>query len=163
MTPCSEFVLDDVMAITAIKLSSYSNTGTLLSPVIDGQYFNPTFDASTVVVGMAHAESGGSAVGSLVPIIRSSAKAKDTEADSVAGRSHTVSVECEVDDRDSGKWSILRDLERTPRHLILTLRDGTRTFVRATEDSYICTVDRGDGKTKLSFKVHNLMGMQLIS
>ena len=158
MNNCSEFVLDDVMAITAIRISAYTDIRTMLSPVIPSSDFFPVIDQTAIVVGVMPAISGGQ----LVPIIHSTGKVKDSESDNVAGRQHTVTVECSVDDRDSDAWSILQTLERTPHHLILTLRDNSRVFVRATQDSYLCQVARGDGKTSVSFKVHNLMGMQLI-
>lgn len=162
MNACSEFVLDSVVEITAIPLSAYNASATMLSPVIIASAFNPTFNSDTVVVGLTKAVSSGNPVGSLIPIVHDTAKVKDSESDNVAGRLHSVSIECQVDDRESDRWQTLLLLERTPRHLILKLRDGSRVFVMATEDTYLCTMQRGDGKTSLSWRIQNLMGLQLV-
>ena len=109
MINCSEFILDDVMAITAIPLAYYTSTDGFLSPVLSA--FSPTFGASTIVVGTQRAMALGVSVGSLIPIIHKTAKAKDSESDSVAGRLHSVTVDCDVDDRDYAVWNVLRTLE----------------------------------------------------
>ena len=162
MNACSEYALDGVVEITAIPLSAFNATSVLLSPVIDGPDFSPSLGASTIVVGLRRAVAYGSPVGRLVPIIHDTAKVKDSESDNVAGRAHSISVECDVDDRESSTWETLRILERTPHHLILTLRDTSRVFVLGTEDAYLCTVERGNGKTELTIKLKNFMGMQRI-
>lgn len=162
MNACSEFVLDSVVEITAIPLTAYNPTATLLSPVIDASGFNPTLNNDTIVVGLAKAVSSGNPVGSLVPVIHGTTKVKDSESDNVAGRLHSVSIDCEVDDRDSNTWQTLYTLERTPRHLILKLRDGSCVFVMASEDTYLCTMQRGGGKTSVSWRIHNRMGLQLV-
>ena len=107
--------------------------------------------------------------GKLVPIRRMTGKAKDSKSDSVAGRLHTVTVNCEVDDRDLSAdgndltvLDYLLALERTPCHLLLTFRGGQRAFVAATNDTYMCETTRDGAKTSLSFKIQNLMGIQLI-
>ncbi|MBR5395845.1 MAG: hypothetical protein IK144_12315 [Bacteroidaceae bacterium] len=160
MNSCKEFVLDDVMAITTVPVSDF-NAGVStwqLTPTISGAAFSPTLTHS-ITIGQQPAYSGGT----LIPIIRFTGKAKDQESDNVAGRLHTVNVTCEVDDRDSGSWDHLLALERTPAHLLLTFRDGTRAFVLATEDTYLCEVERDGAKTSVSFNIHNLMGIQLIT
>ena len=163
MTNCKEFVLDDLMAITAIPVSDISagdpdSPVNRLTPTIPGEYFNPTMD-NAIVIGRQPATTDGV----LIPIKRMSGKAKDDVSDSVAGRLHTVSVSCEVDDRDAEVWNHLLTLERTPSHLLLTFRDGvTHAFVSATEDTYQCNVERDGAKTSVSFKIQCLMGMQLI-
>lgn len=158
MTNCAEFPLDEVMAITAIPVTDY-NIGTYswqLTPTIAVADFNPNYDNS-ITIG-AKLENGRT----LIPIIRATGKAKDSESDSVAGRQHTVTVQCEVDDRDKAMWDYLLTLERTPSHLRLTFRNMTHAFVAATRDSYLCEVERNGAKTSVSFRVYNLMGIQLI-
>lgn len=162
MNSCKEYLLDDLMAITAIPLGNISqadpsSAANRLFPTIQGQGFNPSL-TSAITIGMQAAVSGGS----LIPIMRATGKAKDSEGDSVAGRLHTVTVTCEVDDRDGAVWADLLTLERSPRHLILTFRGGIRAFVSAIEDSYMCTVERDGAKTAVSFRIHNLMGIQLL-
>ncbi len=157
MINCKEFALDDLRAVTAIPLAKYTPSGTaILSPTIANESFNPTIDSYAIVIAST------ASVGSLIPIKTSTCKAKDTEADSVAGRLHTVSVDCEVDGRDSSIWPLLLQLEQTPSHLILTSRDGTRFFVQGSEDTYLCTVERDGDKTSVSFKVQCLVGLQMI-
>ena len=97
-------------------------------------------------------------------------KAKDSEADSVAGRAHTVTVSCEADTRDltadaNGKTVLdhLLTLERTPSHLLLTFRGGQQGFAAATEDAYTCETERDGAKVSVTFKIHCLMGIQLIT
>lgn len=157
---CKEFNLDDLLAITAIPVTDYS-LGTYdwqLKPTILNTAFSPPL-TNAIAIGIMPATTGGK----LIPIMRKSGKAKDSEDDSVAGRKHSVSVSCEADDRESAVWNYLFSLERTPCHLLLTFRGGTRGFVAATEDTYMCEVDRSDGKTSVSFKIENLMGIQLIT
>lgn len=169
MMNCKEY-RDDVMTITAIpvsKISSDAATSAVLAlrPTVSYD-FSQHFDADTIVIGMTKAKRVINEVtyvyGSLIPIKRESGKAKDSEGDSVAGRLHTVTVNCEVDDRDSDVWNDLLTLERTPTHLLLTFRDNTQTFVAATEDTYVCEVERDGSKTSVSFKIQNLMGLQLV-
>jgi hypothetical protein len=81
----------------------------------------------------------------------------------VAGRLHTVKVTCRADGRDFSVYGLLLQLERTPSHLLLTFRDGTRGFAQATADSYLCTVERDGAKISVSLRVQNTMGIQLIS
>ena len=163
MTNCKEFVLDDVMAITAIPLanisaSSITSPVNQLSPTLPSSTIVPSMLSSSITIGLQPAVLGGT----LIPIMRKSGKAKDDESDSVAGRLHTVTVTCEADDRDSDMWNHLLALERTPSHLLLTFRDSTRAFVSATEDTYLCNVERDGSKTSITLRVQNLMGIQLI-
>jgi hypothetical protein len=167
MTNCKEFVLDDLMAVTAIPVSDFSPgfAAWQLTPTIPSAGFSPTLTRA-IVIGQKPAVAGGR----LIPIVKLTGKAKDDETDSVAGRLHKVAVTCQVDDRDlSGDDSgmtvldYLLSLERTPSHLLLTFRDGTtRGFVQATGDTYICTVERDGAKTSVAFHIQNTMGIQLI-
>lgn len=99
----------------------------------------------------------------LIPIMPRTGKAKDDESDSVAGRLHDVTVTCEVDDRDSNVWGHLLTLERTPSHLLLTFRGGVQAFVAGSEDTYICRTGRDGAKTTVTFRVQDLMGIQLMA
>lgn len=162
MTNCKEFVLDDLMAITAIPVSDISASDpdspvNRLTPTIPGEYFNPTM-GNAIVIGRQPATTDGV----LIPIKRMSGKAKDDVSDSVAGRLHTVSVSCKVDDRDAEVWNHLLTLERTPSHLLLMFRGGDRAFVSVTEDTYQCSAERDGAKTSVSFNIQCLMGIQLI-
>lgn len=166
MTTCKEFTLDDVLAITAIpvtKISTASATSAALAltPTISHD-FTQYFDADTIAIGQAKVTKNGAPIGSLIPIMRLTGKAKDDEGDSVVGRLHTVTVNCQVDDRDSTIWDNLLTLERTPSHLLLTFRDLSQAFVSATRDSYLCTTDRDGGKTSVQFRIQNLMGIQML-
>lgn len=146
------------MAITAIPVEDYVITADWqLKPTINELAFTPDF-SNAVVIGLRAATPGGV----LIPIIRTSGKAKDDEDDSTAGRLHKVSVTCEVDDRDSEVWDNLLIIERTPSHLLLTFRDGSQAFVQATRDTYLCTVERNGSKTTVAFRIQNIMGIQLL-
>ena len=167
MNNCKEFVLDDVMAITAIPVSDFipGVSSWQLRPTIDGDGFAPPL-TSAITIGQQPA----SADALLIPIMRTTGKAKDAESDSVSGRLHTVSVSCEVDTRDlspddTGRTVLdhLLLLERTPSHLLLTFRDGQQGFVQATQDTYMCEVERDGAKTSVQFKVQCLMGIQMIT
>lgn len=159
MNKCSEFVLDDMMAIIVIPVSDFKPgfSAWQLTPTIDRSSFGPDL-RNAVTIGR-HAASAG---GALIPIRPFTGKAKDDESDSVAGRLHKVSVTCEVDDRDFAVWSILLAVERMQGHLLLTFRDGTRGFVQATDDTYVCTVERTGAKTTVQFRIENMMGIQLL-
>lgn len=167
MIKCTEFVLDDLMAITAIPVTDYvpGTASWQMTATIPSASFSPTL-TNAIVIGQRKATvtDGGSEteVGKLIPIVKMTGKAKDQEGDSVAGRQHTVTVTCEVDDRDWSVWEDLLALERTPRHLLLTFRQGTRAFVTATGDTYLFETDRDGAKTTATFKIFNLMGIQLI-
>ena len=122
MNNCSEFVLDDVMAVTAIPVTditaaSIGSPANSLEPVINRAGFNPPL-ANAITIGLQAALPGGE----LIPIVRMTGKAKDDEDDSVAGRLHTVTVTCEVDDRDGGVWAPLLTLERRPSHAGVRVR-----------------------------------------
>lgn len=164
MTPsCKEFVLDDAMAITAIPLGNIpaSNTASpvnQLTPTIDKASIVSSMLVGSITIGVPPAADAGT----LIPIIRTTGKAQDDESDNVAGRLHTVTVNCQVDERDFSVWNNLLALERNPSHLILTFRDGTRAFVSSTEDAYLCTVDRDGAKTSVQFRIQNYMGIQMI-
>lgn len=159
MSSCKEFVLDDLVAITAIPIDDVSigNATWQLTPIIPIGQFSPTL-TNAITIGIQPATIGGS----IIPIIRKSGKYKDEESDSVAGRLHTVTVTCEADDRDTPVWNLLRKLERTPSHLLLTFRDNTSAFVAATKDTYLCTVEREGAKTSVNIRVQCRMGIQLI-
>lgn len=174
MTDCKEYFLDDARAITAIPISeaiineadptALSNqlTATIAS---EGYGLAETieterFSSDAIAIGLY--QPAFDVVG-FVPMLPGTGKAKDTEGDSVAGRMHTVSVTCEVDDRDASVWEHLLKLERTPCHLELTFRDGkTRAFVAGSEDTYHCHVERDGKKTTVTFRIQNLMGIQLL-
>lgn len=160
MTNCKEYVLDDLMAVTAIPVSDFSPgfAAWQLTPTIPSAGFSPTLTRA-IVIGQKPAVAGGR----LIPIVKLTGKAKDDETDSVAGRLHKVAVTCQVDDRDGGVWADLLTLERRQSHLLLTFRDGTTSgFVQATGDTYICTVERDGAKTSVAFHIQNTMGIQLI-
>lgn len=161
MEYCKEFVLDDLMAVTAIPVADF-NPGTAawqLTPTVPSAGFSPDM-TNAVVIGRQPATAGGA----LVPIVRGTGKAKDAENDGVSGRLHTVTVACEADDRESSVLGHLLSLERTPSHLVLTFRDGmAKAFVQATEDSYVCTTERDGAKTSVTIRIHNIMGMQMLA
>jgi hypothetical protein len=160
MNRCSEFVLDDLTAVTAIPVADYNpdTASWQLTPTVPSAGFSPLL-AHAVVIGRQPATAGGA----LIPIIRGTGKAKDAEGDSVAGRLHTVTVTCEVDDRESSVLEHLLLLERVPAHLVLTFRDGTRAFVQAAEDTYLCTVERDGAKTAVTLRIQDVMGIQMIA
>lgn len=172
MSDCKEFVIG-VMAITAIPIDNISasdvnSAANSLKPTVPAAGFaptiknqsnedvpNPIYDGAVTI--------GLQAVGQaeLIPIIRTTGKAKDDEGDSVAGRLHTVTVNCEVDERGVEIWDKKLTLERTPHHLLVIYRDGvTQAFVAASEDTYTCNVERDGAKVTVAFRIQNLMGLQ---
>ena len=153
---CREFLLDDIMAVTAVPVG---NIGTA-DPSSPANAMTPAIAAFSPP--MAGAIAIGAQAGADIPIMRGTGKAKDDEADSVAGRLHTVTATCEVDDRDGEVWADLLTLERSQRHLLLTFRGGARAFVSASVDTYTCTVERNGAKTSVQFRIRNLMGIQLL-
>ena len=160
---CKEFVLDDALSITAVPIDnipavSVNSPANSLTKTIGRNGFAPSL-AGAITIGQQPAVAGGI----LIPIKQFTGKAKDDESDSVAGRLHTVTVTCNVDDRELDVWNHLLTLERTCRHLILTFRDGSRAFVSATEDTYLCNVERDGAKTTVTFRIQNVMGIQLIA
>ena len=159
MNNCSEYVLDDLMAICAIPVGDLDPgfAAWQITPTIPSGQFSPTL-TNAIVIGMKPATTNGR----LVPIKRLTGKAKDNEGDSAAGRLHTVTVNCDVDDRDGAVWADLLALERRQSHLLMTFRDGTQGFALATLDTYHCEVERSGAKTSVSFRVYNQMGIQLI-
>jgi hypothetical protein len=170
MSNCKEYMLDDLMAITAIPVSDIaagdvSSPVNKLTPTLEEDEFGPSLD-NAIVIGLM---GGGGAV--LVPIKRLSGKVKDDVQDSVAGRGHTVTVTCEVDERGGELWAPVptldnmpcsQRLERVAHHLLLSFRDGTRGFASCTDDTYLCTIDRDGAKVNVTFKIQNIMGVQLL-
>lgn len=167
MNNCKEFVLDDLMAITAIPVDdvAVNNEAWQLNPTIrnTGDGFSPVL-TNAITIGLQKATYGNTTAKALIPIKRFTGKAKDEEGDTVAGRLHTVTVNCEVDEREPDVWAHLLSLERTASHLLLTFRDGiTQAFVNATRDSYLCNVERDGAKTSVAFRIQCLMGIQVIA
>lgn len=158
MKTCSEILLNDLLTITAIPLGDVSIDTAVwqITPTIPKDEFSPTLDNA---VDIGRRRTGENAFATM---IRNSGKVKDDTGDSVAGRLHTVSVKCKVDDRDGSARDTLLMLERTPHHLLLTFRGEQRAFVQATKDSYTCTVERDAAETSVAFKVYNLMGIQML-
>lgn len=156
---CKEFYLDDVMAIVAVPVDDY-DFWPYVSPL------HPTIASvdlslpmtNAIVIGQQAATDGGD----LIPIIKMTGKAEDSEDDSVAGRKHTVTVKCEVDDRESDTWPLLRTLETMPRHLLLTFRGKKQAFVAASKDTYQFRVSRSGAKTSVQFHIESLSGLQLV-
>lgn len=164
---CGEYTLDDLLAVIAIPVSDYS-LGTLswqLKPTIPNTSISPPYTNAIVIGGIRPRDKDNNALAikGLIPIKKETGKANDSEGDSTAGRLHTVSVSLEADDRDGSVWELLLALERTPSHLLLTFRGGQQAFVSATQDTYTCEVERDGAKTSVSFKIYNLMGIQLIT
>ena len=156
---CKEFYLDDVMAIVAVPVDDYDfwpYVSPLHPTIASADLSLPMTNA--IVIGQQAATDGGD----LIPIINMTGKAEDAEDDSVAGRKHTVTVKCEVDDRDSDTWPLLRTLEITPRHLLLTFRGKKQAFVAASKDTYKFSVSRSGAKTSVQFRIESLSGLQLI-
>ena len=163
MANCREFLLDDTLAVTAIPIGNIP-AGSVSSPA---NQLTATIDRSSITTAMleesiAIGRDVAGVDGVLIPIIRRTGKAVDEESDSVAGRLHTVNVTCEVDDRDPEVWNHLVALERTPSHLMLTFRGGAQAFVAANQDTYLCRHERDGAKTTVTFKIQNLMGIQLM-
>lgn len=156
---CKEFYLDDVMAIVAVPVEDYDFWPYVspLQPTIASADFSLPM-TNAIVIGQQAATDGGE----LIPIIKLTGKAEDAEDDSVAGRKHTVTVKCEVDDRDLGTWLLLRTLEIAPRHLLLTFRGGEQAFVAASEDTYKFSVSRSGAKTSVQFRIESISGLQII-
>ena len=171
MTNCKEFSLDDMMAITAIPVSDIpagdvDSPVNKLTPTIPADEFYPNLE-NAIVIGRKAATDGGM----LVPIKRTTGKAKASTQDSVAGRLHTITVSCEADERGGEIWEPVatmdgvpcnQRLERTAHHLLLSFRDGRTGFVAATEDTYLCTIEYDGSKTSVEFRIQNLMGIQMV-
>lgn len=156
MVNCKELSLE-VMEIKTIPLDKYDTSGKIsISPTIAETDFSPLYDDDTITIGT------DTTTGSLIPIMRQTGKAKDTPTDSVAGRIRTVTVSCDIDQRDDEIWDLLLQLEREPRHIILTTRDGSVYFCQAMIDTYTCTDERDAEKVTVTFKVQCLMGLQKI-
>lgn len=156
---CKEFYLDDVMAVVAVPVDDYDFWPYVspLQPTIASADFSLPM-TNAIVIGQQAATDGGE----LIPIIKLTGKAEDAEDDSVAGRKHTVTVKCEVDDRDHGTWPLLRMLEIAPRHLLLTFRGKKQAFVAASEDTYKFSVSRNGAKTSVQFRIECFSGLQII-
>ena len=171
MTNCKEFMLDDLMAITAIPVDDIpagdvDSPVNKLTPTIADDDFYPTLD-NAIVIGRQAATDDGM----LIPIKRLTGKVKDDTQDSVAGRLHTVTVSCEIDERGGEIWEPVATMDNTPcnlllergaYHLLLSFRDGSRGFVATTYDTYLCTIDRDGAKVSVTFKIQNLMGVQVL-
>lgn len=155
---CNEFILKDLVTITAIPVGDVAvGPMALLSPKITTSQLTVAY-SHAVVIGRVPATAGGD----LIPIISDSGKAKDDVSDAVAGRRHKVAVSCDVDDREPHTWDLLRRLEQEPFCLMLTYRGGEYGFAYADEDTYACTVERDDKDTAVKFSIENLSGIQRI-
>lgn len=161
MPSCNEFSFDNLSEIIALPLDAYTPGEEMLLPVIPERFFNPAIGERTIVIGHTTNIEGATA-GALVYLISGTGEVKDSESLQVAGRLHTVSVGCKVDDRDPDVLTFLQRLEDVPHHLILTSRNGERAFVYATEFTYMCTTERDKGSTSLQFVINNMKGMQAI-
>ena len=182
MNNCLE-IFDDILSVTAIPVAEILpsadawRVGKTVTEHGTSNTFNAAFEnkkdvkdgsklvdyspnpQGTITIGISPDYPSGN----LVPIIRKSGKAKDGTSDSVAGRLHTVTVTCEVDDRDGTVWADLLRLERMPSHLYVTFRNGQKAFAEGTKDSYLCNVERNGAKTSVTLRVQNIMGLQLLT
>ncbi len=155
---CEEFILKDLTAITAVPVGDVTMGATeLLTPTLQASQLTISY-AHAIVIGRVAATTNGD----LIPIISDSGKAKDDVNDYTAGRRHKVTASCDVDDRDTATWNILRRLERDYFCLVLTFRDGARGFAYADEDTYSCTVERDGKDTSVKIQIENLSGIQRI-
>ena len=156
-TICQEFYLGEIISITAVPVSDLTlSTAAIFAPrILSGQW--QVNYANAITIGTLKRSSE-----TLVPIIRRSGKAKDEERDEVSGRSHSVDVSCEADDRAPSSWSALRRLERGPFHLVLGFKSGGTGVVTSDRDSYSCYISRDGSETTVSFKLHNLSGIQIV-
>lgn len=162
MSDCKEYVIG-VMEIWAWPVKdadddNASNVVNQLTPYIPANGMTLQNTDIDIVIGLTKPANTNA---TLVPIVRMTGKAKDDESDSVAGRLHTVTVSCEVDERGGEIWRQQLTLERKAHHLLLTYRDGvTKAFVAASADAYQCNVERDGSKVTVAFKIQNLMGIQ---
>ena len=101
--------------------------------------------------------------GYVIHIIKDSIKVDDKEDDQIAGRCHNVTIKAELDERSEDVWMLVRRLEANPYCFMLLFKSGTQLFVSATEDAYLCTIDRDEDKSQLVFKVQNLAGVQVVT
>lgn len=152
--------------VTDIPASDVSSPSNALTPTISNEDFTPPL-TNSITIGVLPAVAGGA----LIPIIHHTGKVKDDESDSVAGRLHTISISCEIDERGGEVWAAKSALdptpccfalERTAHHLVLTFRDGARAFVSSTEDTYVCNIERDGSKVSVAFVIKDLMGVQML-
>lgn len=162
MSSCIEFSFDNLSGIIALPLDAYTPGAEMLLPVIPEGFFNPVIDLHTIAIGYT-ANIAGATAGALVELMPGTGEVRDSESLQVAGRLHTVTVDCKVDDRNQDVMTLLQILENVPHHLLLTSRNGKMAFVHATEDTYLCTTERDKGAISLQFVIKNLKGMQIIN
>lgn len=159
MSNCTETLLKGIAAIIAVPEKDLSLTTTAqLSPVIKtGAGTQLTF-LRTNAIGIGR----GKDISTLIRTIPTAeyAEAKDSENDNVAGRSHSITVEVDINDDNTSVLPWLLTLEREAHSLILCLTNGRYYVATATEDSYQFTVSRETNKTSIEFRIHNLMGCQ---
>ena len=155
---CKEYTYSHIASVTAVPSAECAlSPAAIFSPVIEDEQLTIASLDNTIVIGRS---ADGDAV---IPFVRDSVKVSDAESDAVAGRSHTVELSCEVDARNVTVITHIARLERGPYCLLLQLGDGSRAFVAADRDSYLCTSGKStDNNVSISIKIHNRQGIQLV-
>ena len=149
---CKEFALDNLVSILAVPVSKPLDA----VPTGIESLAGLNADADAVTIGSyALADT-------LVRLVPDTGKATDTAADNTAGRLHTVTVKCEADCRDDRAVELLRKLERTPSHIVVTSNNGERFGVYATQHTYLCEVEQDAEKTNVTIRIQCMRGLQRI-
>ena len=141
MSKCTETLLKGIAAIIAVPKNELSLTTTAqLSPVIKtGAGTQLTFRRENAI-GIGR----GKDIATLIRTIPTTdyAEAKDSESDSIAGRSHNVTIQAEINDNNTGVLPWILTLERETHCLILCLTNGRYYVVTSIDNGYQFTVTK---------------------
>lgn len=97
-----------------------------------------------------------------VPLKPGTGILEDSSKEGLQGTTYTASLTWEVENVDTSVCTILKDLKKTFKHLIITTFGGNRSFIRSNEDGWKFSFDESDGVIKCDLSVMNISGIQRI-
>ena len=152
---CTEIPLNELLAIDAVPVADMT---------VQAQYvLADTLPESgvTVVKQNLIRIAAGAAGAKMIPLNPSErGKLKDDERDALPGRSHTITVDADINDLAATTRAAMRILERHPHSLLLSFRDGREAIVVTNPDSYVCTTTRDGSRTTINIRIQNVVGVQ---
>ena len=97
-----------------------------------------------------------------IPFKPNSGKLEDSVKEDLQGTLYTVSLTWEVENADASVYTILKDLKKTFKHLIVTTFGDNRSLIRSNRDGWQFSFKESDGLLKCDLSVMDVSGIRRI-